>query len=131
MGVNITGTVILTGDTEWESGSTINNVAILTEVDKLTGIAPIPVPPPPSGDACPCVPPVPDSVEPVMTPGTHTVGGNKMMVLGGMYVQKSSGKTCQPMMAMSPKTVVNGTPVLTETEAMMIIGMLNGAGASP
>lgn len=133
MGVNITGTVLLMGSVEWESGSTIEGKRILTAAtdDKLTGMAPVPIPPPNTGDPCPCIAPIPDSVEPVMSPGTNTVGGEKMMVMGGMYIQKSSGKTCQPMMAMSAKTVINGTPVLTEVEAMMIMGMLNGAGASP
>lgn len=127
MGVNITGTVLLTGNVEWEVDSTIEGVAILTEADTLTGMAPVPIPPPNTGDPCPCGPP--GDVENVMTPGTNTVGGNKMVVMGGMYLQKGGGKTCQPMMAMSATTVINGTPVLTETEAAMIMGILNGAGA--
>lgn len=131
MAVNITGPIMLSGSVEWEAGTTIGNDPIVTEADTFAGMAPIPVPPPNTGDPCPCVPPVPDSVENVMTPGTNTVGGNKMVVLGAMYLQKSSGKTCQPMIAMSANTVINGTPVVSELMVMMFMGILNGAGATP
>lgn len=131
MVVNITGTVLLTGAVEWVAGTTIGGSPIVTEDEKWQGLAPVPVPPPNTGDVCPCVPPVPDTVENVVTPGTNTVGGQKMVVMGGMYIQKSSGKTCQPIMALSGQTVFNGTPVVTENDLMMFVGFLNGAGALP
>jgi len=131
MGVDITGSVVLMGETEWESGSTINGNLILTEASTFKGMAPTPVPPPNTGDPCSTSPPPADKTEVAFTPGTQTVNGNKMLVMGGMLLQGDGTKPCQPMIAMSTQTVLNGPPVCTEVDQTMFMGILNGAGCSP
>lgn len=125
--VLISGSVLLTGAVEWSSGAKTANGSIITEDMTFQGMAPVPIPPPNTGDPCPCSSPPADDVKNLMTPGSHTIGTKKMVVLGSMYMQ-SSGKPCQPMMAMSAETVINNTPVCVDP--MMFMGMLNGAGAS-
>lgn len=130
--VDIIGPIILTPGkpVAWAAGSTIDSVPIVTvaTAEKYKGMAPVPVPPPNTGHACPCTPPATDTLEPVITPGDHTVGGEKMMVMGGMYLQKSGGLVCQPVIAMSIQTVLNATPVVTLNDLMVFMGLLNGAG---
>ena len=137
MGIEIdVSSLMLLGTIDWVTDSvTIKGAgAILTKADVLSGMAPIPIPPPNTGDACPCAGPGGD-VECMVTPGQHTINGtsdsNKMVTMGSMYTQKdgANGKICQPMMAMSAQSVLNPTPVLTTADAAMIMGMLNGAGA--
>ena len=131
--VELSGAVILTGNVVWDS-CVINGSPVLTDDKKLIGMAPVPVPPPNTGDPCPCIPPSgAPHVENQMTPGSHSIkDAGTFITMGAMYMQKdgSGGKTCQPMMAQSAQTPINNTPVVTENDIMMFVGFLNGAGAS-
>jgi len=136
MAISITGTgLMIMGSIDFDpsgGGTKIGTSAILVKSQILMGIGPVMIPPPPSGDLCPCGGPGGD-VECVMTPATMKVGGVEVVIMGSMYTQDDSGnaKVCQPMMAMSAETVIHNTPILTENSSMMIMGMLNGMGAMP
>lgn len=123
--ITVTGTLILTGAVDWSS-MTIGGDPVILDED-YDGMAPVPVPPPNTGDPCSCSPP--GAVELAMTPGTHTVNNVPIVVMGSLYTQSDGSKICQPMMAMSTEKVINNGPVCTTSSVSMFVGMINGAGA--
>ncbi len=139
MVVNITGALILTGNTNWEAGSKIENQPILAlpngdETSKP--LAPVPYPPP-SGmpfSQCTSTPPSGQKMKLLVNPNAsgHTVGGDPMVTINSMFLQgTTSFPTCQPIMGIATTSVVATMPVMTKNDKSKSMGFMNGAGGQP
>lgn len=139
MTVNITGAVILTGNTEWEAGSKIEGQEILALPvgdDSSKPLAPVPYPPP-TGlpfSQCTSTPPTGQKMKLLVNPNAsgHTVGGDPMVTINSMFLQgTTSFPTCQPIMGIATTPVIATLPVMTKTNRSSSMGFMNGAGGQP